>query len=50
MICYKESQEIVKIDPKVDMWTGTFRDARDINPEGPQPENRFACTWLMGEY
>jgi hypothetical protein len=39
MVVYKESQSLTKIDPKLDEWTGTFRDARRINPLGPQPEN-----------
>ncbi|CAK0832455.1 unnamed protein product [Prorocentrum cordatum] len=33
----KESQESSKIDPQPDVWTGTFRDGRDINPEGAKP-------------
>ena len=28
-----------KLDPEPNEWTGTFRDARPINPLGPQPEN-----------
>jgi len=39
LVCYKETQENEKIDPKPDMWTGTFRDTRPINPEGGDPEN-----------
>jgi len=39
MICYKETQELKKIDPVSDIWTGTFRDARSINPQGSWPEN-----------
>lgn len=39
MVVYKESQSLVKIDPVATEWTGTFRDARSINPLGPQPEN-----------
>eukprot|EP00042_Codosiga_hollandica_P036289 m.275381 g.275381 ORF g.275381 m.275381 type:complete len:798 (-) comp54851_c0_seq7:62-2455(-) len=44
MVCYKESQELEKIDPKRDMWTGTFRDSRPINPEGAYPENSLTGT------
>ena len=39
MVVYKESQSTRKIDPNTTTWTGTFRDARDINPEGAWPEN-----------
>jgi len=39
MVVYKESQSISKIDPNLTTWTGTFRDARAINPEGAWPEN-----------
>jgi len=33
MVCYKDTQEDVKLDPSPGHWTGTFRDARRINPE-----------------
>jgi len=39
MVVYKESQSTQKIDPNSTTWTGTFRDARAINPEGAWPEN-----------
>ncbi len=39
MVVYKESQSTEKIDPNSTTWTGTFRDARGINPEGAWPEN-----------
>lgn len=39
MVVYKETQSTRKLDPMHDTWTGTWRDARPINPEGPQPEN-----------
>lgn len=39
MVVYKESQSMVKIDPMLSEWTGTFRDSRSINPLGAQPEN-----------
>ena len=38
LVCYKETQATTKIDPHP-TWTGTWRDARAINPEGPHPEN-----------
>lgn len=44
MVVYKESQNSFKIDPRQDMWTGTFRDPRDINPQGPWPENSLTGT------
>ena len=48
LVCYKESQEVVKIDPREDMWTGTFRDPRPINPEGAAPENRWdLCVFVF---
>jgi hypothetical protein len=39
MVTYKETHANKKIDPLADVWTGTWRDARPFNPEGPQPEN-----------
>jgi len=39
MVCYKETQDIQKIDPHPTLWTGTFRDSRPINPQGSLPEN-----------
>jgi len=44
MVVYKESQELAKKDPKLDEWTGTFRDGRPINPLGAQPENALTGT------
>ncbi len=39
MVTYKETHANQKIDPLPNVWTGTWRDARPFNPEGPQPEN-----------
>jgi hypothetical protein len=39
LVTYKETHDNKKIDPLPDVWTGTWRDARPFNPEGPQPEN-----------
>ena len=39
LVCYKDSQEDTKHDPAAGEWTGTWRDARPINPLGAQPEN-----------
>ncbi|MEZ4664546.1 MAG: DUF6605 domain-containing protein [Caldilineaceae bacterium] len=44
MVVYKETHDNAKIDPKADEWTGTWRDARPFNPEGPQPENALTGT------
>lgn len=44
MVTYKETQDNAKIDPEPDVWTGTWRDGRDFNPEGPQPENALTGT------
>ncbi|MSO56134.1 MAG: hypothetical protein EXQ55_04330 [Acidobacteria bacterium] len=38
------TQQGVKSDPKKDEWTGTFRDASPMNPEGPHPENALTGT------
>jgi hypothetical protein len=39
LVTYKETHANAKIDPLPNVWTGTWRDARAINPEGPRPEN-----------
>ena len=44
MVTYKETHDDKKIDPLPDVWTGTWRDARPFNPEGPQPENALTGT------
>lgn len=44
LVVYKESASTRKIDPIAETWTGTFRDARPINPEGPRPENALTGT------
>ena len=44
LVCYKESQSNVKLDPMGGEWTGTFRDARSINPLGANPENALTGT------
>ena len=48
----QESQESFKIDPEKKLWTGTFRDSKEFNPEGANPENSltgtiFTATWLL---
>ena len=44
MVTYKETHANAKIDPASDVWTGTWRDSRPFNPEGPQPENALTGT------
>ena len=44
MVTYKETHANAKIDPLPQVWTGTWRDARPFNPEGPKPENALKGT------
>ena len=44
LVTYKETHANAKIDPVPDVWTGTWRDSRPFNPEGPQPENALTGT------
>ena len=44
LVTYKETHDNAKIDPVADVWTGTWRDGRPFNPEGPQPENALTGT------
>jgi hypothetical protein len=44
LVSYKETHAGAKIDPVLDTWTGTWRDARPFNPEGGQPENALTGT------
>ena len=54
LVVYKETHTIDtdtgelqpprKIDPMKDVWTGTWRDASPVNPEGAQPENALTGT------
>jgi hypothetical protein len=44
LVTYKETHANAKIDPLADVWTGTWRDARPFNPEGPKPENALTGT------
>jgi hypothetical protein len=39
MVCYKDSQATRRLDPVPGEWTGVWRDGRDINPLGADPEN-----------
>ncbi|NWF70769.1 MAG: DUF4082 domain-containing protein, partial [Chloroflexi bacterium] len=55
LVSYKETHAGAKIDPEPTIWTGTWRDPRPFNPEGPQPENALTgqiftvncCTYAM---
>lgn len=47
LVTYKETHAGAKIDPLADVWTGTWRDSRVFNPEGPQPENALTGTIFM---
>ncbi len=44
LVTYKETHDNAKIDPLAEVWTGTWRDDRPFNPEGPQPENALTGT------
>ncbi len=44
LVCYKETHAGAKIDPEPNIWTGTWRDVRSFNPEGPNPENGLTGT------
>jgi hypothetical protein len=44
IVTYKETHANAKIDPLPNVWTGTWRDARSFNPEGPKPENALKGT------
>ncbi|KAH8078449.1 hypothetical protein JL720_9640 [Aureococcus anophagefferens] len=43
MVIYKETQSLEKLDAPGE-WTGTFRDARAVNPRGAMPENALTGT------
>jgi len=43
LVSYKETHANAKIDP-APVWTGTWRDARPFNQEGPKPENALTGT------
>lgn len=47
LVCYKETQSTVKLDPLDGAWTGTFRDARRLNPVGARPENALTGTMFV---
>ena len=45
MVCYKDSMATQRLDPEE--WTGTWRDWRDINPQGGRPENGLTGQMYM---
>jgi hypothetical protein len=47
LVSYKETHANAKIDPQANVWTGTWRDPRPINPEGPEPENALSGNIFM---
>ncbi len=46
LVSYKETHENAHVDPSGE-WTGTWRDARSFNPQGPKPENALTGTIFM---
>jgi hypothetical protein len=47
LVSYKETHAGSKIDPQSNVWTGTWRDPRPFNPEGPEPENALSGNIFM---
>jgi hypothetical protein len=47
LVSYKETHAGSKIDPQANVWTGTWRDSRAFNPEGPEPENALSGNIFM---
>jgi hypothetical protein len=46
LVSYKETHNDAHIDPS-GIWTGSWRDPRPFNPEGPHPENALTGTIFM---
>lgn len=44
LVSYRETLSDAKLDPEPTIWTGTWRDSRPFNPEGPKPENALVGT------
>ncbi len=44
LVSYKETHADGKLDPVKEEWTGTWRDSREFNPFGAQPENALTGT------
>ena len=44
LVSFRETIAHGKLDPQKELWTGTWRDPREFNPEGAQPENALTGT------
>ena len=44
LVSYRETVSEGRLDPTPGVWTGTWRDSRNFNPEGPKPENAVTGT------
>jgi hypothetical protein len=44
LVSYRETLSDGRLDPEPDMWTGTWRDSRNFNPQGAKPENSVTGT------
>jgi hypothetical protein len=44
LVSFRETVAHGKLDPQKELWTGTWRDPREFNPEGAAPENGLTGT------
>ena len=44
LVSFRETVAHGKLDPQKELWTGTWRDPREFNPEGADPENALTGT------
>ena len=44
LVSFRETIAHGKLDPQKELWTGTWRDPREFNPEGADPENALTGT------
>jgi hypothetical protein len=44
LVSYRETLSDGRLDPEPNMWTGTWRDSRNFNPQGAKPENAVTGT------
>ena len=44
LVSFRETVSHGKLDPQKELWTGTWRDPREFNPEGAHPENALTGT------
>jgi len=44
LVSFRETVSHGKLDPQKALWTGTWRDPREFNPEGAHPENALTGT------